>query len=94
MNKKDIARSVGIGTAALLGLAAPGCHHPKPVTPPPVTSPASEPATAETPATVPATTEPATPAPDCNGKDKFTDACGYPSPTRYAVLDPKSIVNG
>ena len=27
------------------------------------------------------------------GSDHFTEACGYASPTRYAVLDPKSIVN-
>ena len=30
---------------------------------------------------------------ESDGKATFTDACGYPSPTRYAVLDPKSIVN-
>ena len=31
--------------------------------------------------------------PDCKGKDRFTEKCGYKSPTRYAVLDPATIVN-
>ena len=31
--------------------------------------------------------------PDCKGKDRFTEACGYASPTRYAALDPRGIVN-
>jgi hypothetical protein len=30
---------------------------------------------------------------ECLGKDQFTEKCGYMSPTKYAVLDPGSIVN-
>jgi hypothetical protein len=43
----------------------------------------------------PAADEPPQPAihPDCKGKDQFTEKCGYKSPTKYAVLDPASILN-
>jgi hypothetical protein len=37
--------------------------------------------------------EPAAQKLDCDGKDRFTEKCGYPSPARYGVLDPASIVN-
>ncbi len=43
------------------------------------------------PPNLPPPNDPGTP--DCLGTDQFTEKCGYKSPTKYAVLDPSSIVN-
>jgi hypothetical protein len=85
--KKDLA--VKLGAAALIGLAAPACHTAKePAKPAPASAPATEPSTAPVP-----DSPTAQPKPDCEGKDKWTDACGYASPTRYAAVDPTTIRN-
>ncbi len=78
-----------IGTAAVLGLNLAACEK-TPAAPVPerheLTGPSSAP-----------TNSGADPkkraGPDCQGEDRFTEACGYQSPTAYAVLDPEAIRN-
>ncbi len=90
--KKVIRKSSCVGTAAALGLSLAACDKP----PPPPASPGLTPEGSES-SSAPATASPAPAAPsagpDCSGKDRFTEACGYGSPTRYAVLDPSAIRN-
>ena len=97
--KKIVKTTRTIGTAAALSLGLGGCSSTPPAPPvvPQGTSTSggsAEPTgTAEQPG---AGTEPsAAPlAPDCRGKDQFSEACGYASPTKYAALDPTGIRNG
>jgi hypothetical protein len=97
---KKIAKTTGtIGTAAALSLGLGGCSSTPPA--PPVvpqgtsTSGGSEAEPNAAPEQPGASSEPtdSPKAPDCRGKDQFTEACGYASPTKYAALDPTGIRN-
>ena len=123
-SKKDIAKaSVGIGTAALLGLIAPACTEAekRPATEKPQSGGTVEPQRADANAPAPQQAEPDAVAPQQAAPDAVAaqqalpDAAqaqkadagqaiqpydgpmhlrpGYKSPTRYAVLDPASIIN-
>ena len=96
---KKIARTTGtLGTAAALSLGVGACSKPPTTPAPEPPSTVTEGAT-ETPAATPAEPEASAAAtdptqkPDCSGKDQFTEACGYASPTKYAALDPHGIRN-
>ncbi len=100
MKRRKIVESTSIlGTAAVMTLGLTGCG--KQTDTPPASSaddavmsstdPAAqgqEPAEAAEGTDTPPATKP-----DCEGKDAFTEACGYASPTKYAALDPTGIVN-
>lgn len=142
MGKGIVKTSVGVGAAALLGMASPGCGNDQNSTSP-TTLPESQAESAESaqteqapmespentaegqqqssePTPVPAEQNPESQSTaeqqassnsaeegsqqqasenqpsetvDCSGSKRFTEACGYASPTRYAVLDPGSIAN-
>jgi hypothetical protein len=102
---KKILKTTGtIGAAAALSLSAAACDKTPPAAnvPPSGTTPAgsaeAQPSTtagsAEAQASATAQATSSAQAPDCKGKDQFTEACGYASPSRYAALDPAGIRNG
>lgn len=87
--RNAIKKACGAGAAAVLGVGIGGCPGaPTPEQPPPEPTPITNTATEPTPDD--ATTEDSA---NATSSGPLPGGPGYASPTRYAVLHPKRIVN-
>jgi len=86
--KKIIGKTSCIGAAAAISINLVGCDKP-----PQAPSSAVPGSTAAPGSAAPGGAASPAAGLDCEDKDHFTEACGYGSPTKYAVLDPNGIRN-